>query len=154
MKYLRKIFESKEIPLITKDFALDFQDIFLEIEDYNNLITEKSYYDGNSEEWKKIDDFGDLDYNQHSISFYMTSPLKIGFMHSSVDKNVVIEMIDCCKRVFQLSDNTNIEHTITYRDIRRDASSYGSDIEIPIDKIDTLIDKYIISICITSWSNF
>ncbi len=151
MKYLRKIFESEEIPLITKDFALDFQDIFLEIEDYSDIVIEKSYYDyNNNEEWKKIDDFSELNYNQYSISFYVTKPLSRGGDYFHMPKEIVIDMIECCKRVFQLSDN-NIKHTITYRDVKRGQVNY-TDYEIPVDKIDSLINKDIVSISITSWS--
>jgi len=149
MKYLRKIFESKEKPLITKDFALDFQDIFLEIEDYSDIVIEKSYYDNDNEEWKKIDDFTEVNYNQYSISFYVTKPLSKGADYFHMPKEIVIDMIECCKRVFQLSDN--IGHTITYRYVKRGQVNY-TDYEISIDKIDSLINKDIVSISITSWS--
>ena len=150
MKYLRKIFESEEIPLITKDFYLDFQDIFVEIEDYSDIVIEKSYYDNDNEEWKKIDDFSELNYNQYSISFYVTKPLSRGADYFHMPKEIVIDMIECCKRVFQLSDN-NIKHTITYRDVKRGQVNYTG-YEISIDKIDSLINKDIVSISITSWS--
>lgn len=150
MKYLRKIFESEEKPLITKDFALDFQDIFLEIEDYgNNIITEKSYYDNDQEEWKKINDFTELSYNQYSISFYATKPLSRGSDYSHMPKEIVIDMIECCKRAIQVSDN-NIKYTISYRNIVFGQVRY--DKEISVEKIDSLIDKDVVSISITFWS--
>lgn len=149
MKYLRKIFESEEKPLITKDFALDFQDIFIEIEDYSNIFIEKSYYDNDDEEWKKIEDFSELSYNQYSISFYVTKPLSSSADYSHMPKEIVIDMIECCKRIFELSQEIN--HTITYREVNRHQGA-TNDREISIDKIDSLIDKDIVSISITSWS--
>jgi hypothetical protein len=150
MKYLKYIFESKEDkPLITKSFALDFQDILLEIEDYGSIVTSKSYYDSDNEEWKDIDNFNDLTHNQYSISFYVTKPLAKGSGHSHMDKEIVIDTIECFKRIFELSQEIN--HTITYREVNR---SHGvtNDSEISINKIDSLIDKDIVSISITSWS--
>jgi hypothetical protein len=149
MKYLRKIFESEEKLLITKEFALDFQDIFIEIEDYSNIFIEKSYYDNDDEEWKKIEDFSELSYNQYSISFYVTKPLSSSADYSHMPKEIVIDMIECCKRIFKLSQEIN--HTITYREVNRH-QGVTNDREISIDKIDSLIDKDIVSISITSWS--
>lgn len=154
MKYLRKIFESEEKPLITKNFALDFQDIFIEIEDYSNIFIEKSYYDNDDKEWKKIEDFSELSYNQYSISFYVTKPLSSSADYSHMPKEIVIDMIECCKRIFKLSQEIN--HTITYREVSNILNFMGqgvtNDREISIDKIDSLIDKDIVSISITSWS--
>jgi hypothetical protein len=150
MKYLKYIFESKEDkPLITKSFALDFQDILLEIEDYGSIVTSKSYYDIDNEDWKDIDNFNDLTYNQYSISFYVTKPLAKGSGHSHMDKEIVIDAIECFKRIFELSQEIN--HTITYREVNR-YQSVTNDSEISINKIESLIDKDIVSISITSWS--
>lgn len=149
MKYLRKIFESEEKPQITKEFALDFQDIFQEIEDYSNIHIEKSYYDNDDREWKKIEDFSELSYNQYSISFYVTKPLSSSADYSHMPKEIVIDMIECCKRIFKLSQEIN--HTITYREVNRH-QGVTNDREISIDKIDSLIDKDVVSISITSWS--
>lgn len=150
MKYL-KLFESEEKPLITRDLALDFQDIFLELEDYDNIVTEKSYYDNDSEEWKKIDDFGKLTYNQYSISFYMTKSFPTrALVKNGVDKEFVIEMVNSCKRAIEAS-NYLIGNTITYRDFVRGEFTYN-DKEISVDEIESLIDKDIISISITLWS--
>lgn len=150
MKYLKYIFESKEDkPLITKSFALDFQDILLEIEDYSNIFIEKSYYDNDDEEWKKIEDFSELSYNQYSISFYVNKPLSSSADYSHMPKEIVIDMIECCKRIFELSQEIN--HTITYREVNRH-QGVTNDKEISISKIDSLIDKDIVSISITSWS--
>jgi hypothetical protein len=164
MKYLRKIFESENCskvfklykPQITKDFALDFQDIFLEIEDYSNIFIEKSYYDNDDGEWKKIEDFSELSYNQYSISFYVNKPLPTSLRYTFDDflnnlampKEIVIDMIECCKRVFQLDNK--LGHTITYREFNR--HQVTNEREISIDKIDSLIDKDIVSISITCWS--
>ena len=151
MKYLKYIFESKEDkPLITKSFALDFQDILLEIEDYGSIVTSKSYYDIDNEEWKDIDNLNDLTYNQYSISFYVTKPLPRGGDHSHMDKEIVINMVECCKRIFELSQEIN--HTITYREVNGGGVYVVNDKEISISKIVSLIDKDIVSISITSWS--
>jgi len=137
---------------ITRNFAMDFQDIFLEIEDYN-YVTSKSYYNHVDEYWSDVENFNKLDYNLASISFYIATPMNYpsdSRKRAVIDKGVVTDMIDCCKRVFDMSGD-NIGHTVTYREQHRHKSSF-EDIEMPIDKIDTLNNKDIISISITCWS--
>jgi hypothetical protein len=150
MKYLRKIFESKENSLITKDFALDFQDIFLEIEDYSNLVIIKSYYDIDLEEWKNIDSFDELSFDVDSISFYVSQPLPHRGRREPMSDILLSDIIYCIKRAV---DNSflNLGYTITYRELYM--GNVTNDKEISIDEIDKLVNKNIISISFTNYNN-
>lgn len=136
-------------PLITKQYAEDFQDIFQEIQDYSNLDIEKSYYDNDLEEWLNIKNFNNLDKDQYSISFYVNEPQNRNSTRSSIDKDIVSETIDCFKRVIDFSPNY-IKFTITFREITQE-NYITHDKEISIDNIDKLLDKKIVSLCFISY---
>jgi hypothetical protein len=145
-----KLFESN-FEYIDKEYASEFQDIFLEIEDYYNLYCSKSYFDNEIEEWIEIDDFIEIK-NAVSLCFYVSQIKEARKDWKPIEKDELLNIIESTKRAVYNS-RSNFDFTITYREIDK-YNNGTNDKEIDIDNIDKLLNKEVISISVTNYINY